>query len=106
MSDKEFSLDREQNIEHNVDAQGKRWEIHTERGRHLYYTLPSGARADTPIPETLSGMFTKRMYLEDKIKEYVKSSWDHADLVAAKNARKAQAAKEAKKKVDAGSTTN
>ena len=102
----EFSLDREQNIAHNIDATGKKWDIHTERGRHLYYTLPAGARPDSVIPEKLQGMFTKRMYLEDKIKEHVVESWNHADAVAAKNARKAQAAKEAKKKVNAGTAEN
>lgn len=100
---REFSLDRETNINENIDATGKKWEIHVEKGRHLFYTLPTGARADTVIPEKLQGMFTKKMYLDNRIREWVTESWNHADEVAAKNARKAQAAKEAKKK-DAGST--
>jgi len=96
MPNQEFSLDREMNIQNNVDATGKKWVIHTERGRHLFYTLPEGARPDAVIPDRLKGMFTKRMYLIDEIERYVKSSWDHADEVARKNERKAQAAKEAK----------
>lgn len=95
MPNEEFSLDREMNIENNVDATGKKWNVHTERGRHLFYALPEGARPDAIIPDKLQGKFTKRMYLETEIKRYVQESWDHADRIAQKNERKAQAAKEA-----------
>jgi len=97
MPNQEFSLDREMNIQNNVDATGKKWVIHTERGRHLFYTLPEGARSDAVIPDRLKGMFTKRMYLLDEIQRHVHDSWEHADAIKLKNERKAQAAKEAKR---------
>lgn len=100
----EFSLDREINEERNIDATGKKWLIHTERGRHLFYTLPEGARPDAVIPDSLQGKFTKRMLLQSLIKKHVQDSWEHAEQVAQKNARKAQAAKEnkgAKEQTDA-----
>ena len=103
MPNEEFSLDREMNIENNVDATGKKWNVHTERGRHLFYTLPENARPDAVIPDRLQGKFTKRMYLESEIKKYVQDTWDHADRVAQKNERKAQVAREhknAKKETD------
>lgn len=92
----EFSLDREINVERNIDATGKKWIIHCERGRHLFYTLPEGARPDSVIPDPLQGKFTKRMLLQSLIEKHVQDSWEHAEQVAQKNARKAQAAKEQK----------
>jgi len=106
MPNEEFSLDREMNIQNQVDATGKKWLVHTERGRHLFYTLPDGARPDAVIPERLKGMFTKRMYLETEIDRYVKESWEHADQIKAKNERKAQAAKEAQRAKKAEESTD
>lgn len=95
MSD--FNLDREMNVRENIDATGKKWVIYTERGRHLFFARPEPDRADAVIPKELSGRWTKKMLLDEAIKLHVKSSWDHAEEVTARNARKAQAAKEAAK---------
>ena len=91
-----FNLDRETNIENNIDATGKKWVIQTERGRHLFFVRPDPDRADAVIPDLLQGKWTKRMYLQDAIDTYIKRSWEHADAVAQKNERKAQVAKEHK----------
>jgi len=97
MPNQEFSLDREMNIQNNVDATGKKWVVHTERGRHLFYVRPEGGREDSVIPPKLQGMWTKRLYIDAALKQYLKDSWDHADEITRKNERKAQAAKEAKR---------
>lgn len=93
----EFNLDREMNIRENIDATGKKWVIYTERGRHLFFTRPEPDRADAVIPDILQGRWTKRMLLDEAIKLHVKKSWDRAEEVAAKQARRAQAAKEAER---------
>lgn len=90
-----FDLDRDTNISNNIDATGKKWNIYTERGRHLFFTRPDPDRADAVIPKDLQGRWTKRMLLDEAIRLYVRRSWDHADEIKAKNERKAQAAKEA-----------
>lgn len=91
-----FDLDRDTNIANNIDATGKKWTIHTERGRHLFYTRPEPDRADAVIPDSLRGCWTKKMLLDDAIRTHVIRSWDHADEVRIRNERKAQAAKEQK----------
>lgn len=91
-----FDLDRDTNIANNIDATGKKWNIHTERGRHLFFARPEPDRADAVIPKDLEGRWTKRMLLDEAIKLHVRKSWDHADEVRVRNERKAQAAKEAK----------
>jgi hypothetical protein len=78
-----------------LDATGKKWNIYTERGRHLFFARPEPDRADAVIPKDLAGRWTKRMLLDSAIKLHVRRSWDHADEVRIKNERKAQAAKEA-----------
>ena len=92
----QFDLDRETNIANNIDATGKKWVVHTERGRHLFFTRPDPDRADLVIPDNLQGKWTKKALLDEEIKKHVQGSWAHADHIAQKNARKAQAAKEAK----------
>lgn len=91
-----FDLDRDTNIAQNIDATGKKWNIYTERGRHLFFARPEPDRADAVIPKDLEGRWTKRMLLDEAIKLHVRKSWDHADEVRVRNERKAQAAKEAK----------
>ena len=91
----QFDLDRDTNIANNIDATGKKWNIFTERGRHLFFARPEPDRADAIIPKDLQGRWTKRMLLDEAIKLHVRKSWDHADEVRIKNERKAQATKEA-----------
>jgi hypothetical protein len=94
MPNEEFSLDRELNIQRNIDATGKKWQVVTERGRHFFLARPEGARPDSIIPEILQGKFTKKMYIEEAIKKHVADSWAHADAVDRKNERKREAARE------------
>lgn len=90
----EFNLDREQNIEHNIDATGKKWVVYTERGRHFFFVRPEPDRKDAVIPDQIAGRWTKKGLLEDKVKRYVTESWDNAAKADAKAERKRQVAKE------------
>lgn len=89
-----FDLDRDTNIKNNIDAQGKKWEIHKDRTNHLLYARPAGGRADSVIPDSLQGAWTKHMLLKERIELYVKESWDHADKINQRNERKRLAALE------------
>lgn len=110
-----YDLDRATNIENDIDAFGKKWEIKQERGRALYFTRPNPDREDAVIPKNMQGKWTKIELLRKEIRKHVVASHDQADAARAKAERKAQAAKEAaakkapaKKKVanDAGSKDN
>ena len=90
-----FDLDRQTNLDNNIDGQGKKWEIKQERGRALYFARPNPDRADMLIPKNMQGLWTKVELLMTEIKMYVKQSWEHADLAAAKALRVKEAAKEA-----------
>lgn len=94
----EFNLDREMNIRNNIDAQGKKWVVHIKRGSNLCFARPEPDRADAHIPDLLAGHWTKVGMLNEKIKMYVTESWDKADELAKRAARKAQAAKELEEK--------
>ena len=95
MTEEKFSLDRENNIEANVDALGKKWEIHRNRGNGLCYARPNPDRSDAVIPEKMGGLWTKKVLLEEQVTKYVVDTWKVADKVLADNARKAEAAAEA-----------
>lgn len=117
MSEEKFDLDRENNIEANVDATGKKWVIHFNRMNGLCYARPKPDRSDAVIPESMQGQWTKPSLLEPIIKKHVISSWDKADRARAVAEQKAKIAKERKKaakalpkelkkaKRDTGSTT-
>ena len=92
----EFNLDRDISIKNNVDAQGKKWVIHYNRGTSMCYVRPEPDRVDAIIPDELQGLWTKPSLVEPLIRKYLIESWDHADAVARKNARKAAAAKAGK----------
>jgi len=90
MTEERFNLDRETNIEKNVDAAGKKWEIFQTRGHPMYFARPNPDRTDAIIPELISGQWTNRQLLQDKIDLYLKRNWDESELVAKKNARSNQ----------------
>jgi hypothetical protein len=102
----EFNLDREVSIEKNVDALGKKWVIHINRQNGLCYARPEPDRSDAVIPKQMKGLWTKPALLETRIKAYLKATWDKAEVAQAEAAKKAQVAKEAKKKVDVKRAAN
>ena len=83
-----FNLDRELNIEHNVDALGKKWNIVHIRGSSLYEARPEPYRSDFQCPEEFGGRWTKPTLLQDQITKYVTSTWDHSAKLDQKRARK------------------
>ena len=97
MTDK-FNLDREIAIEKNVDPTGRKWEIVHLKGSSLYEARPNPYRVDTQIPDEFAGKWTKHTLIKDQIKLYLNRVWDASELATQKNARKAQASKQAKKK--------
>ena len=94
MTEEVFNLDRETNIEKNIDAAGKKWEIFQTRGHPMYFARPNPDRTDAIIPELISGQWTNRQLLQDKIDLYLKRNWDESELTQKKNARSNQAAVE------------
>lgn len=99
----EFNLDRVQNIEHNVDANGRKWKIHFNRGTSLCKVRPEPDREDAVIPDNMSGNWTKPSLLQEQITKYVTATWDKADDADIKAERKRQAAREhSKAKNDSG----
>jgi hypothetical protein len=96
MTEEVFNLDRESNIEKNIDAAGKKWEIFQTRGHPMYFARPNPDRSDAIIPELISGCWTNRPLLQDKIDLYLKRNWDESELTQKKNARTNQAAVEDK----------
>lgn len=90
----EFNLDREQNIENNIDATGKKWNIYTEKGRHFFFARPEPDRKDAVIPELIRGRWTKKGLLEARVKRYVTESWEQADRADMKAERKREVARE------------
>ena len=94
MAEQQFSLDRENNIAANVDALGKKWKVFRNRGNGLCFTRPEPDRSDAIIPKDMSGLWTKKALLEERINKHVVDTWQLADKVLADNERKAQAAAE------------
>jgi len=92
----EFNLDRETNVENNIDSTGKKWEIKLQRGSSLCFARPNPDREDARIPKELEGRWTKPSLLRERIKEYVNKSWDIADAANIKAERKREVAKEYK----------
>ena len=97
MSEQEtYNLDRQIAIENNIDALGKKWEI-VQAGResNLVMAIPEPYREDFVCPKPFIGKWTSRDILQEQITLYLNQSWDKAEAVIQKNARKEQAAKEA-----------
>ena len=94
----EYNLDREIAIEKNVDPTGRKWQVVHLKGSSLYEARPNPYRADTQIPDEFPGKWTKHTLIKDQIKLYLNRVWDASELAAKKNARKAHASKQSKKK--------
>lgn len=89
-----FNIDREEKISKNVDATGKKWVIHFNRGTSLCHVRPEPDREDAVIPKILQGRWTKPSLVEPFIKQYVTATWDKADKADKDAERKRQAARE------------
>jgi hypothetical protein len=94
MSEQTFNLDRENNIKESVDAFGKQWKIHVQKGNGLCYVRPNPDREDAIIPEKLQGLWTKPSLVQPLIKAHCVASWDQAAAAKLKADRQEQAAKE------------
>ena len=94
----EYNLDREIAIEKSEDPTGRKWEVVHLKGSSLYEARPNPYRADTQIPDEFAGKWTKHTLIKDQIKLYLNRVWDASELAAKKNARKAHASKQSKKK--------
>lgn len=99
----EFNLDREVSIQNKVDAEGKKWVVHVQRGNGLCYARPDPDRSDAVIPKEFQGLWTKPSLLIPKIEEYLNKSWNKAEKANLDAERKREVAREqqAAKKVKA-----
>lgn len=97
MSEQEtYNLDRQIAIDNNVDALGKKWEItKSSRESNLFMAIPNPYRNDFVCPKPFGGRWTSKDLLQEQITLYLKQSWDQAEAITQKNARKKQAAEEA-----------
>lgn len=98
MSDK-FDLNRETNIANNIDAAGRKWVIHRNRGNGLCYIRPEPDREDAVIPNLMSGHWTQPSYLKDQLIVYLNRNWDESERIQRQSARSNEYAKEHPKAV-------
>lgn len=89
-----YNLERQQNIENNIDPTGKKWEIYHIKGSSLYEARPIPYNAQTTIPEEFEGRWTKHTLLTEQINLFLHRVWDKAELAAKKLERKAEAGKQ------------
>lgn len=85
-----FNLDRKMNIDNNVDALGKQWNIVHIKGSALFEARVEPYNAQTQTPKEFEGRWTKPDLLQSKINAYLNRSWDQAEQkakMAAANAR-------------------
>ena len=85
-----FNLDRKMNIDNNVDALGKQWNIVHIKGSALFEARVEPYNAQTQTPKEFEGRWTKPDLLQSKITAYLNRSWDQAEQkakMAAANAR-------------------
>jgi hypothetical protein len=97
MSDR-YNLERQHNIENNIDPTGKKWEIYHIKGSALYECRPNPYNPQTTIPDEFKGRWTKHTLLQDQILLFLNRAWDKAEKEAQKLERKNQATKESKAK--------
>lgn len=93
-------LDPQECRANNRDATGRKWTIHQQRGRTLYFVRPDPDRTDAVIPVIMSGLFTNPRRAQAAIDRYLELHWEEAELKQKQSARKAAV----KKEKDAGST--
>lgn len=89
-------LDRAEAISKNMDPQGRTWRMKYVRGEAMLMAVPEPYRKDFQCPELMSGRWTRKTDLEEKINLYLERAWDAADLATVKKTRKTQAKKETK----------
>lgn len=79
----EFNLDRKISIENNVDAEGKKWELHSSK-KHpgLVWARPNPDRTDAIIPKLFYGMWTSKERLQKQIEQHLAASWNKAEAAA------------------------
>lgn len=82
-----FNLDRDLNIQNNVDALGRKWHIVHIRGSALYEARPEPYRSDFQCPDEFKGRYTNTPMLLERIKVYVTKTWDNVDNKAAKKGK-------------------
>lgn len=103
MSEETFNLDRQTNVEKRIDALGKKWEVHSNRGSSLCFARPNPDRSDAVIPKIMKGLWTKPSMLTEQIDQHVKTSWDEAEAAQLRAERVKIAAQEnAKKEAEKG----
>ena len=95
-----FNLDRQMNIENNIDPTGKKWEIFQIKGSALFEARPNPYREDIVIPDEFTGRWTKPTILQDKINLFLNRMWNKAEEAQKKTAanKRAHEAREATKK--------
>ena len=90
-----FDLDRVTNVENNIDAFGKKWDIvRQNRANALLVARPQPYRKDFVCPEEFQGSWTSFDQLQAQIKAYVVETWNMADK--AKNPSKKSANQKAR----------
>lgn len=94
-----YNLERETNVEANIDPTGKKWEIYHIKGSSLYEARPNPYNAQTTIPDEFVGRWTKHTLLQEQMNLFLNRAWDKAEKEAAKLERKNQASKESRAKV-------
>lgn len=87
-----FNLDRQINIDNNIDALGKKWEVVHLKGSALYEARPNPYNAQTNTPPEMEGRWTKPDLLMKQIKKYLNASWDMAEEAQKKSAANKRAA--------------
>lgn len=91
----EFNLDRTVSIQNKVDAEGRKWEIHSSRQYPgLVWVRPNPDREDAIIPKQMYGKWTSKDRLSKQMDAYLETSWTKAEQAKAKLERQNQAAKE------------
>lgn len=93
MSDK-FNLDRQMNVDNNIDALGKKWEIVHIKGSALYEGRCNPYDERVATPKEFEGRWTKPTLLDKQIKVYVNRTWDMAEEAAKKAPGKERAKKQ------------
>lgn len=96
MEHEDFSLNRDESIQNNIDATGKKWSIVPVRGLALYKVEPMDPRIN--VPKAIGGQWTKQEWLQEKVNRFLNESWDKAEEARQRTERTEQAKKEAKKK--------
>ena len=97
----QFTLDRDANLQQNIDPTGRKWAIHTKRGSNLFYARPDPDREDAVIPTLIEGHWTKITLLQERIDLFLQRTWRDSDRQAERNRRTVEAVAEQRHEVPA-----